>query len=151
MTILCTNISVGTHSFKLLKNTQNSLRTFTNLATLPSLQKGVLSDFYPNNYWSRFQVEFFFLLQLIIFVNSIITNKNFVSIHIISNDMIVVELQKYSSQLPSMQVYGIENLLLLRTKLAKIICSYTITKQCCVFYLLLWDLILCLILEFSIM
>ena len=42
----------------------------------------------------------YFLLQLIIFVNSIITNENFVSIHIILNDMIVVELQKYSSQLP---------------------------------------------------
>ena len=42
-----TNISVGTHSFKLLKNMQNSLRTFINLATLPSSQKGVLSYFHP--------------------------------------------------------------------------------------------------------
>ena len=84
-----TNISVGTHSFKSLKNMQNSLRTF-------------IWHWQPCHHHKKefCQGGIYFLLQLIIFVNSIITNENFVSIHIILDDMIVVELQKYSSQLP---------------------------------------------------
>ena len=94
-----TNISIGTHSFKSLKNMQNYLRTFIwHWQPCHHHKKVFCQISTQNNYWSRIQLEFFFFCNWL-FANSIITNANFVSIQIILNDMIVVELQKCSSQL----------------------------------------------------
>ena len=61
-----TNISVGTHSFKSLKNMQNYLRTFIwHWQPCHHHKKVFCQISTQNNYWSRIQVEFFFL-QLII-------------------------------------------------------------------------------------